>query len=184
MLLTELSQIDVFAQIQRLHEQNALLKKMLASEEEKALALQADLVSNMTSLIQNFTTTRSEHLREAALNVQGAISQGAEEMESFGKLHGKAVTDVLGHGKRVISTVTDRSKIGQEANSKALHAIKTVTGGVQTGLGEMQRGIGGEINGQVETFRKHKEGLDKGATAGKSLLHHYITSAFVTDMFD
>jgi hypothetical protein len=141
---------------------------MLASEEEKALTLQADLVSNMASLIQNFTTTRSEHLREAASNVQSAISQGAEEMESFGLRHGKAVTDVLGHGKRVISTVSERSKVGQEANNKALSAIKSVGGGVHSGLVEMQRGIGGEINGQLETFRKHKEGLDKGASAGKS----------------
>jgi hypothetical protein len=142
---------------------------MLESEEKKTLKLQEDLLSNMTSLVKNFTSSRSESLHEAGKKVQDAVSKGAKEMELFGKLHGRAVDDVLRHGHNVIQTVSDKAQEGHSAGENArshVHLIGKTTHGLVT---NMHKEFAGRVDGQLQEVRRQKEELRKGASTGAYL---------------
>lgn len=162
----DLVQEAVSSEVKRLNEQNTLLRQMLESEERKTLELQEDLLSNMSSLVKRFVSSRTESLHAAGQKVQGVVRKGAKEMESFGKQHGRAVDDVLRHGDRVVQEVSDKAQRGRAAGEDALRAVRAVDSKARLSARDMRDGLEGRIDGQLEELRKQKETLSKGAATG------------------
>lgn len=153
-------------QMTRLSEQNALLRQMLESEEKKTLKLQEDLLSNMTSLVKNFTSSRSESLHAAGQQVQNVVSKGAEEMKAFGKRHSHTVDDALRHTERTAHSIKEKARAGHGANEDASRAIRAVGKEAAGAFQGVQAEFVGSVEGQAEEVRRLKEDLAEGVSSG------------------
>ena len=157
---------SIMIQMTRLSEQNVLLRQMLESEEKKTLKLQEDLLSNMASLVKNFTSSRSESLHAAGQQVQEVVSKGAEEMKAFGKLHSHTVEDALRHTDRTAHSIKEKARVGQGAGDDARRAIRTVGKEAAGALQGVQAEFGGRVEGQAEDVRRLKDELAGGVSSG------------------
>ncbi|KAG8817465.1 hypothetical protein FRC17_011221 [Serendipita sp. 399] len=116
----------VDSEVRRLNKEVEVLRQMLKTEQEKTLKRQDDLLSNVASLVREFTSSQNEALHGTSQRAQEVIWKGAEEMKSLRKTHNQAVTHLLRQGDHAAETISDRAQQGNAAGDVALRSVRSV----------------------------------------------------------
>ncbi|KAG8855775.1 kinesin motor protein cin8 [Serendipita sp. 411] len=153
----------VDSEVRRLREQVTFLRQMLETEQKKTLKRQDDLLSNVASLVKEFTLSQNETLQATNKKVQEVVWKGAEGMQSLRQGHDQAVSNLLRQGDRAAQTISERAQRGKTAGDIALQNVESIDTKTRASTTKIQRGMESKVNKQMEEVRKQKDTLTKGA---------------------
>lgn len=154
-----------YLQIKRLQHQNEILLRLVDSEKVETEKMRNELVSHVTSMIHNFTSSRDTSLRDAVKKISAELVDGQHEVEKFKFNHGSSVDGTLTHQKEMLGRLEKRSSESRRARDNGGRALSQIVSGFHDGLVQVQTLVGQASAVQFATVGKETQTLDL-ASAG------------------
>lgn len=153
-------------QNQRLKAENTLLRQMLDADTKQALELESTLTSKISSLIKEYSSTRSKALQDNARSLQDALKDSLKENESFTKLQPRTFDGLRTHSGKMTQIVTDHASRRRTAEQKVSKAVWAIDENVKAVMSEMSQEFGRVMDGQGCEIRDSIESSSKEISAG------------------
>ncbi|KDQ09272.1 hypothetical protein BOTBODRAFT_191177 [Botryobasidium botryosum FD-172 SS1] len=124
-------------QIARLQEQNELLTRLLDSEKSKSERVRDDLISQISTLLVNFTDGRDRSMRDAVGQIRTGIAESQRECEKFKEEHGELMDGVIENGEAMWECLEGYREDGAEMGKLGAEALSTLDTSVKTGFSKV-----------------------------------------------
>lgn len=108
------------AEITHLREQNALLTRLLQSENLRADKAKDELIQRVSGLLGEFTSARDQSLRAAVAQVRDQNLKAEEDMAKFGIAHGEIMDSIITMGAESEVAFDRRGKEGKRTRDGSL----------------------------------------------------------------
>jgi dsDNA-specific endonuclease/ATPase MutS2 len=161
-----LASLILLFQNQRLKAENTLLRQMLEADTRQALELENALTSKISSLIKEYSSTRSKALQDNAQSLQDALKDSLKENESFTKQHPRVFDGLRAHSGKMTQIVTDHASRRRTAEQQVSKAVWAVEENVKAVMSEMSHEFGRVMDGQGREIRDSIETSSKDISAG------------------
>ncbi|OSX65083.1 hypothetical protein POSPLADRAFT_1133699 [Postia placenta MAD-698-R-SB12] len=129
------------AEILRLQQQNALLTRLLESEQQKAERLKEELIKNISGLLGEFIAKQDHSRREAFSEMAESNNTAEQEMTQLMQEQGQRLENAIARGRQWSVDLERRGAEGKRTRDGGIKTINSARTTIRDGLADVQNSV-------------------------------------------